>query len=248
MRRLIAPLLVAAALVVAQGSLVLASGAPSLASSRIGGPVAGAGGAGPALGADAVVDITTDGRLDGSAGIAHLASVAAARSSTTESGDLEQPTERAKREGPAYSYPVTWGTPISGKFGDVSSSWPRGHAGLDFNGETGDPVYAAIDGRVQYAEFNYGGYGNLVMIMRSDGTQTRYAHLDKIKVKKGQRVSAGELIGTIGNTGDSSGSHLHFEVRVGKALTPTNPAGLWTGSRPGVPADPPAWACRNFGC
>lgn len=250
MRRLIAPLLVAAALVAAQGSIVLASGAPSLASPRIDGPVAGAGGAGPALGADAVVDTSTDGRLDGSAGIAHLASVAAARSSASKAqspatGDDEA---GAPTEGPAYSYPVTWGTPISGRFGDVSSSWPRGHAGLDFNGDTGDPVYAATDGRVQYAEFNYGGYGNLVMIMRSDGTQTRYAHLDKIKVKKGQRVSAGQLIGTIGNTGDSSGSHLHFEVRVGKALTPTNPAGLWTGSRPGEPAKPPAWACRNFGC
>ena len=70
----------------------------------------------------------------------------------------------------------------------MSPSWPRGHAGLDFNGETGDPVYAATDGRVEYAEFNYGGYGNLVMIMRADGTQTRYAHLDKIKVRKGEQI------------------------------------------------------------
>jgi murein DD-endopeptidase MepM/ murein hydrolase activator NlpD len=176
--------------------------------------------------------------------------VTAARSLTARATSEGQATteRKAKREGPAYSYPVTWGTPISGEFGEVSSSWPRGHAGLDFNGETGDPVYAATDGRVQYAEFNYGGYGNLVMIMRADGTQTRYAHLDKIKVSKGDRVSAGDFIGTMGNTGHSTGSHLHFEVRVGDALTPTNPAGLWTGSRPGVPAKPPAWACRNFGC
>ena len=256
MRRLVAPLLVAAALVVAQGAIVLAAGAPSLADSRPTGPVAGAGGAGSALGSGASVDLTTSGRLDGSGGIAHLASVTAARAATSESTNAattETPagatTERkAEREGPAYSYPVTWGTPISGGFGDVSPSWPRGHAGLDFNGETGDPVYAATDGRVEYAEFNYGGYGNLVMIMRADGTQTRYTHLDKIKVRKGERVNAGDLIGTIGNTGNSSGSHLHFEVRVGDALTPTNPAGLWTGSRPGVPAKPPAWACRNFGC
>ena len=252
MRRLVAPLLVAAALVIAQGAIVLAAGAPSLADSRPSGPVAGAGGAGSALGAGASVDLATAGRLDGSAGIAHLASVTAARvataDATAETAATETTERKAKREGPAYSYPVTWGTPISGAFGDVSSSWPRGHAGLDFNGETGDPVYAATDGRVEYAEFNYGGYGNLVMIMRADGTQTRYAHLDKIKVRKGERVSAGDLIGTIGNTGNSSGSHLHFEVRVGDALTPTNPAGLWTGARPGVPAKPPAWACRNFGC
>ena len=255
MRRLVAPLLVGLALVVAQGAIVLAAGAPSLADSRTSGPVAGAGGAGPALGPGATVDLATAGRLDGSAGIAHLASVTAARTHTAKVQSQTQPQaeasttgRKAEREGPAYSYPVTWGTPISGDFGEVSASWPRGHAGLDFNGETGDPVYAATDGRVQYAEFNYGGYGNLVMIMRADGTQTRYGHLDKIKVRKGQRVSAGELIGTMGNTGNSSGSHLHFEVRVGDALTPTNPAGLWTGPRPGIPSKPPAWACRNFGC
>ena len=249
MRRLVGPLLAAAALVLAQGAIVLAAGAPSLADSRPSGPVAGAGGAGAVLGSGATVDLETNGRLDGSAGIAHLASVTAARSLTADAQAEPANSERkAEREGPAYSYPVTWGTPISGTFGDVSPSWPRGHAGLDFNGETGDPIYAATDGRVEYAEFNYGGYGNLIMIMRADGTQTRYAHLHKIKVRQGDRVRAGDLIGTMGNTGNSSGSHLHFEVRVGDALTPTNPAGLWSGSRPGVPAKPPAWACRNFGC
>jgi len=147
MRRLVAPLLVAAALVVAQGAIVLTAGAPSLAASRPSGPVAGAGGAGSALGTGASVDLATSGRLDGSAGIAHLASVTAARATTadpTTQTPAGATTERkAEREGPAYSYPVTWGTPISGGFGDVSSSWPRGHAGLDFNGDTGDPVYAA---------------------------------------------------------------------------------------------------------
>ena len=250
MRRLVVPLLAAAALVLAQGAIVLAAGAPSLADARPEGPVAGAGGAGDALGSGTNVDLATSGRLDGSAGIAHLASVTAARALSVDTqADPDASTPRkAEREGPAYSYPVTWGTPISGDFGDVSPSWPRGHAGIDFNGETGDPIYAATDGRVQYAEFNYGGYGNLIMIMRADGVQTRYAHLDKIKVSNGDRVRAGDLIGTMGNTGHSSGSHLHFEVRVGKALTPTHPAGLWTGSRPGIPAKPPAWACRNFGC
>lgn len=255
MRRLIAPVVAVGILVIAQGVIVMAAGAPSLASSRPDGPAAGAGGAGPAVGAGTFVDTATDERLDGSAGIAHLASVTAARASTEQatfaingSQSDNAAAARAKQRGLPYSYPVTWGTPISGRFGEVSSSWPRGHAGLDFNGDTGDPVYAATDGRVEYAEFNYGGYGNLIMIMRSDGTQTRYAHLHRIKVTKGQRVSAGELIGRIGSTGDSSGSHLHFEVRVGKALTPTNPSGLWTGSRPGIPAKPPAWACRNYGC
>ena len=135
-----------------------------------------------------------------------------------------------------------------GQVGTALTALARLGLRTGYVGLLGDPVFAATDGRVQYAEFNYGGYGNLVMIMRPDGTQTRYAHLHKIKDKKGDRVSAGDLIGTMGSTGKSSGSHLHFEVRVGPALTPTNPAGLWTGSRPGIPAKPPAWACRNFGC
>jgi murein DD-endopeptidase MepM/ murein hydrolase activator NlpD len=245
MRRLVVPLLVAAGLVIAQGALVLGAGAPSLAQSPARGvPVSGAGGAGDGVGAGSTVDVTAD-RLDGSAGIAHLASIASVRS-LGDTATTASPAS-AQRAGLPYSYPVRWGTPISGKFGAVSSFWPRGHAGMDFDGETGDPVYAATDGRVQYAEYNYGGYGNLIMIMRKDGTQTRYAHLSKIKVRQGQRVQAGDRIGTVGSTGQSTGAHLHFEVRVGRGLTPTDPAGLWTGSQPGIPAKPPKWACRSFG-
>jgi murein DD-endopeptidase MepM/ murein hydrolase activator NlpD len=239
MRRLAAPLAAVTALVMAQSALVLGTGATSLADTPPRGPVAGAGGSGSVLGSTASVDMRTSERLDGSAGIAHLASVTAART---------QASQQVVTRGPAYSYPVRWGTPVSGAFGAVSDAWPRGHAGIDFNGETGDPIYAATDGRVQYAQFNHGGYGNLIMIMRQDGTQTRYAHLDTMTVRKGDRVRAGDLIGTMGNTGHSTGSHLHFEVRVGSALTPTNPAGLWTGPRPGIPAKPPAWACRKYGC
>lgn len=253
MRRLVLPVLAAAGLVIAQGALVLAVGGPSLAQSPTRtAPVAGAGGAGAGVGPGTTVDVDAD-RLDGSAGIAHLASVTAVRALATTSSALSASTTASPSatapvpRGLPYSYPVRWGTPLSGKFGEFSSSWPRGHAGLDFDGDTGDPVYAATDGRVEYAEFNYGGYGNLIMILRKDGTETRYAHLSKIKVKQGQRVRAGDLIGLMGSTGDSSGSHLHFEVRVGPGLTPTDPAGLWTGSQPGVPAKPPRWACRNFG-
>lgn len=245
MRRLAVPLSVVAALAIGQGALVITTSAPSFADARSTGPASGAGGAGPGLGASTLVDTVTDERLDGSAGIAHLSSVTAARSQTSAAAEPSNP--KAPR-GLAYSYPVRWGTPVSGRFGTVSAAWPRGHAGIDFNGDTGDPIYAATDGRVQYAQFNYGGYGNLIMIMRSDGTQTRYAHLDSLKVRKGDRVRAGELIGTMGSTGHSTGSHLHFEVRVGSALTPTNPVGLWTGPQPGLPGRPPAWACRNFGC
>lgn len=84
MRRLIAPLVAVGILVIAQGAIVMAAGAPSLASSRPEGPTAGAGGAGPAVGAGTSVDTATDERLDGSAGIAHLASVTAARASADQ--------------------------------------------------------------------------------------------------------------------------------------------------------------------
>ena len=250
MRRLFLPLLVGAALILAQGALVIAQGAPSLAEAlrtSVPAPITGAGGAGPVVGADTIVDPAAY-RLDGSAGLAHLASISATRSLSNVAASTASATAAVQQPAnPAYSYPVRWGTPVSGTFGEVSSSWPRGHAGIDFDGSTGDPIYAATDGRVQYATYNYGGYGNLVMIMRKDGTQTRYAHLDKITVDKGDRVRAGDLIGTMGSTGDSSGAHLHFEVRVGVGLTPTNPSGLWTGSRPGLPGKPPAWACRSYG-
>lgn len=258
MRRLFVPLLVGAVLLVAQGTLVIVQGAPSLAGSptssapatgapATGAPATGAGGAGSAVGNDTTVDPAAY-RLDGSAGLAHLSSVSATRALSNVAESAAAGAAVAERPAsPAYSYPVRWGTPVSGTFGEVSPSWPRGHAGIDFNGSTGDPIYAATDGRVQYAEYNSGGYGNLIMIMRKDGTQTRYAHLDTMKSVKGERVSAGDLIGTMGSTGDSSGSHLHFEVRVGVGLTPTNPSGLWTGPRPGWPAKPAAWACRNYG-
>jgi murein DD-endopeptidase MepM/ murein hydrolase activator NlpD len=245
MPRLALPITVVTAVLAIQGTLVVTLSAPSLAETPQRGPAAGAGGSGQQVGTVTTVDLTSAERLDGSAGIAHLSSVTAARSQASATSDATNP--KAPR-GLPYSYPVRWGTPVSGAFGTVSPAWPRGHAGIDFNGDTGDPIYAATDGRVQYAEFNYGGYGNLIMIMRPDGTQTRYAHLDKIRVRKGDRVRAGDVIGTMGSTGHSTGSHLHFEVRVGEALTPTNPAGLWTGPQPGVPAKPPAWACRNFGC
>ncbi|MDR3189000.1 MAG: M23 family metallopeptidase [Prevotellaceae bacterium] len=87
------------------------------------------------------------------------------------------------------------------------------HHGLDFAGPIGTPIYAAGSGKVEKAEFNRGGYGNMVLIDHGFGYQTRYAHLSDIKVQKGEKVTRGQLIGLLGNTGGrSTGPHLHYEV------------------------------------
>ena len=154
---------------------------------------------------------------------------------------------RPARTSRPWSLPVRSGTPVSGRFGEFGTYWPTGHAGIDFDGGFGDPIFAATNGQVTYARYNTGGYGNLVMIMRADGTQTRYAHLDSIAVKVGDRVTAGERIGRMGATGQATGAHLHFEVRVNNGVTPTDPTSLWSGKRPGIPAPPPAWSCARYG-
>ncbi len=154
---------------------------------------------------------------------------------------------RAKPRTRAWAFPVREGTPVSGTFGEKGTYWPGGHAGIDFDGELGDPVFAALNGRVIYAAFNSGGYGNLVITRRGDGTEVRYAHLDRIGVDKGDWVRAGTRIGRMGSTGQSTGVHLHLEVRVNGGVTPTDPASVWSGKRPGLPASPPAWSCAKYG-
>jgi murein DD-endopeptidase MepM/ murein hydrolase activator NlpD len=97
----------------------------------------------------------------------------------------------------------------------------RFHYGIDVDLETGDTLYAAFNGIVRYAQFNEGGFGNLIIIRHFNGLETYYAHLSKLLVSPNQEVSAGDVIGLGGNTGKSYGDHLHFEVRLyGNALDP----------------------------
>lgn len=86
------------------------------------------------------------------------------------------------------------------------------HSGIDIDGETGDAVYAADNGLVVYSGWNNWGYGNVVVINHGNGWQTLYAHLSAYNVSCGQSVWQGAVIGAIGNTGNSSGSHLHYEM------------------------------------
>jgi murein DD-endopeptidase MepM/ murein hydrolase activator NlpD len=95
------------------------------------------------------------------------------------------------------------------------------HAGIDLAGPIGTPIYATADGVVGRSEWNSGGYGNLVELDHGHGIQTRYGHLSKSMVTAGQKVKRGDMIALMGSTGRSTGSHLHYEVRIdGKAVNP----------------------------
>lgn len=99
---------------------------------------------------------------------------------------------------------------MSSKYGPRNG---RSHQGVDLPLKTGDPVYAAFDGKVRYSAFSSSGYGNLVIIRHDNGLETYYAHLSERLVSANDRVVAGQQIGKGGSTGRSSGPHLHFEAR-----------------------------------
>lgn len=99
--------------------------------------------------------------------------------------------------------------------------WGRSHKGLDIKVYIGDTIRAAFSGKVRIVRYERGGYGNYVVIRHNNGLETIYAHMSKNLVKENQLVRAGEAIGLGGNTGRSTGSHLHFETRLcGVALNP----------------------------
>lgn len=104
---------------------------------------------------------------------------------------------------------------------------PKHHDGMDFTAPTGTPVYATADGIVTVAKDYRSGYGKCVDINHGYNYLTRYAHLNKIKVRVGQKVKRGEVIGEVGNTGLSTGAHLHYEVRIKDV--PQNPALFYHG-------------------
>jgi murein DD-endopeptidase MepM/ murein hydrolase activator NlpD len=88
----------------------------------------------------------------------------------------------------------------------------RAHLGVDFAAPTGTPVRTVGDGVVQFAGWQ-NGYGNFIIVQHSNNQTTAYAHLSRIDVRKGQKVSQGDFIGAVGSTGASTGPHLHFEFR-----------------------------------
>jgi murein DD-endopeptidase MepM/ murein hydrolase activator NlpD len=123
---------------------------------------------------------------------------------------------------PTKSSGSTSGTKVaSGYFvrpvkGGTRTQGIHGHNGVDIASYSGAPIFAAASGEVIIAKSDggwNGGYGNYIVIKHSNGTQTLYAHLTDVQVSAGTRVTQGDQIGTMGNTGKSTGTHLHFEVR-----------------------------------
>lgn len=97
----------------------------------------------------------------------------------------------------------------------------RNHKGIDIPGPVGTPIYATADGAVGRAQW-LGGYGKYVEINHGNAVQTRYGHLSAMNVVPGQSVRKGDILGYMGSTGRSTGSHLHYEVRIaGEAINPT---------------------------
>ena len=109
--------------------------------------------------------------------------------------------------------------PINSAYG---SRWGSFHTGIDIDGDTGEPFTAAASGKIVAAGWS-GGYGNTILIDHGNGVKTRYAHSSRLLVSVGQRVSQGQTIGWVGSTGNSTGSHLHFEViHNGDTVNPRN--------------------------
>lgn len=128
--------------------------------------------------------------------------------------------------GQNVSLGISLARPVSGtitsRFGARSSIRSSAHTGLDIATSTGTPYSAAAAGTVTFAGYK-GSYGNLIVITHANGVQTYYGHSSKIYVSVGETVSQGETIGAVGSTGNSTGPHLHFEVRVnGVAYNPQN--------------------------
>lgn len=135
-------------------------------------------------------------------------------SSESSSSSSSDNQEEVTSGGSGFSWPVG-GASISSTFG---TRWGKLHAGVDLTGPSN--IKASAPGTVTYAG-QMNGYGNIIIISHGDGYETRYGHLSSIKVSVGESVSRGESIGVMGNTGRSTGTHLHFEIR--KNGDPKNP-------------------------
>ncbi|GAU68885.1 peptidase M23 family protein [Streptomyces sp. NBRC 110611] len=144
------------------------------------------------------------------AGVGMTAALGAGVASAADSG-----TEAAKKAN-AWVVPLDKYT-LGSTFGLAGNMWSHSHSGQDFVAPSGTPVKAVHGGTVIKAGLNTDGpaYGNAIVIKHDNGTYSQYAHLSSVQVQVGQNVSTDQKIGLVGSTGNSTGPHLHFEVRTG---------------------------------
>lgn len=120
---------------------------------------------------------------------------------------------------PEFEWPTN-SRHVTAKFGQIGRLWETTHHGIDFKGATGDPVFASADGMVELVTTER-KWGKRIILKHSNGYQTLYGHMDSLGVSNAQYVKAGDVIGTVGSTGQSTGPHLHFEIRKnGRHLDP----------------------------
>ncbi|MGL4362924.1 MAG: peptidoglycan DD-metalloendopeptidase family protein [Cellulosilyticaceae bacterium] len=117
-----------------------------------------------------------------------------------------------------FMHPLNGAGRISSQYGNRGGGY---HRGIDIAAPQGTPIYASASGTVTYSGFNNGGFGKLIIIDHGNGYQTYYAHNSALYAKVGQKVSKGQSIAAVGSTGNSSGNHIHFEIRINGS--PVNP-------------------------
>ena len=110
-----------------------------------------------------------------------------------------------------FLWPLKGNQEVSSFFG---MRWNRHHKGIDIPAPKGTPILASKSGTVIYRGFQKRGYGNVIILQHEDGSHTVYAHAQKTIVKKGKSVEKGQVIGFVGRTGKTTGSHLHFEINL----------------------------------
>ncbi|MEU7010774.1 M23 family metallopeptidase [Streptomyces sp. NPDC046332] len=177
-----------------------------------------------ATGASAAVAAQADAQAQAAVKAA-VAKQAAAKKATVAKVVKAAPV--AAKKAPSWVKPVG-GYTLTASFNQGGAMWAHKHSGQDFAVPVGTPVKAAGAGTVVKAGPNGGGdgpaYGNAIVVKHANGKYSQYAHLSKINVHVGQKVGAGQKIALSGNTGNSSGPHLHFEIRTtpnyGSALNP----------------------------
>ena len=136
------------------------------------------------------------------------AQVKAARAAKREAAVVKQAADKAALNAKKWVRPIK----VWHKTSDFGARWGKSHDGIDLGAPTGTPLYAMSKGRVIGSFFD-SSFGNKVEIQYWDGSISWYGHMSKSNVTKGQNVAPGQLVGLVGNTGHSFGSHLHLEMQ-----------------------------------